>query len=53
MFRDTDRLFDRDGDGELDFFEQVERDVFEEELIREMNGESEEDDLFSDDDDDI
>lgn len=57
MMRHTDELFDLNGDGELDFFERCERDIFEEELIRKMNGESEDneddddDDLFGDGDD--
>jgi len=58
MIRHTDELFDLNGDGELGFHERCERDIFEEELIRKMNGESEDDedegegdDLYGDDDD--
>ncbi|MCR4642658.1 MAG: hypothetical protein K5697_11590 [Lachnospiraceae bacterium] len=53
MIRSTDRLFDRDGDGELNFHERLERDLFEQEMIRQMDGGTEEDededDIFDDD----
>ena len=58
MIRPTDRLFDRDGDGELDFHERLERDLFEQEMIRQMDGGTEEDedededDIFDERDDD-
>ncbi len=42
MIRDIDRLFDFDHDGELDAFERNERDEFEEELIKEFDGDSDE-----------
>lgn len=58
MLRHTDELFDRNHDGELDFFERWQRDEFEEEMIRENSGgysddedEDEDDDLFDDEDD--
>ena len=56
MLRHTDELFDRNHDGELDFFERWQRDEFEEEMIRENSGgysddEDEDDDLFDEDDD--
>lgn len=58
MLRHTDELFDRNHDGELDFFERWQRDEFEEEMIRENSGgysddedEDEDDDLFGDEDD--
>ncbi len=56
MLRHTDELFDRNHDGELDFFERWQRDEFEEELIRQNSGDSdddddEDDDLFDDEDD--
>ena len=57
MLRHTDELFDRNHDGELDFFERWQRDEFEEEMIRENSGgysddddEDEDDDLFDEDD---
>ena len=45
MLRHTDELFDRNHDGELDFFERWQRDEFEEEMIRQNSG------GYSDDDD--
>ena len=53
MIRPTDRLFDRDGDGELDFHERLERDLFEQEMIRQMDGGTEEDEDDDEDEDDI
>ena len=57
MLRHTDELFDRNHDGELDFFERWQRDEFEEEMIRQNSGgysddddEDDDDDLFDDED---
>ena len=50
MLRHTDELFDRNHDGELDFFERWQRDEFEEEMIRQNSGGYSDDDIIDDED---